>query len=120
MSSQNSSRGFVGLTLADWGILATSVLLVLSFALPWATFGSFVIRPTNRLELWIPMVVMLPIVLATLVAGRWRYTRWMALVPLVSGFFLIGIDLGVIGAVVVLNSILAGLPWQQRTRSSTP
>jgi len=87
--------------------------MVVSFTLPWATFGGFEIRPTNRIELWIPIVVVVPIVLAAVLAGRWRYTRWMGLVPLMGGFFLIGIDLGVAGAVLVLNPLLTGLPWER-------
>jgi hypothetical protein len=102
-----------GLSLADWGIVAAAVLLDLSLVLPWLRFGPYVVRPAELRGGWVLVGVLAFIVVATVVAGRWPYTRWLALVPLVGGCLLLGVLGGAVGAVLVLNPLLARLPWQE-------
>ncbi len=108
-------RRFWGLSVPDWAVLGTAGLLALSLALPWLSYAGFTIRPADYLSFWGPVGVFAVLLIAVSVAGRWPYTRWLALVPLASGCLLLGSLLTVGGAVLALNALLARLPWQEAT-----
>src|SRR5262249_1195963 len=100
-------RPSASLSLADWGVIAAAVVLDLSLILPWVSLGGLVIRPAELLGAWALVGLLALIVLATVMAGRWSYTRWLGLVPLVCGGLLLGVLVGVAGAVLALNPLLA-------------
>jgi hypothetical protein len=106
-------RALASLSLPDWGVVGATLLLDLSLLLPWVSVAGFVLRPADLLGAWALVGLLALIVLATVVAGRWPYTRWMALVPLVCGCLLLGVLAGVGGAVLALNPLLAQVPWQE-------
>src|SRR4051812_38887370 len=112
-AERQAHRPLASLSRVDWGIVAATLLLAWSLILPWISVGGYVIRPTDVLGSWILVGLLAFIVLATVVAGRWPYTRWLAVVPLVSGCLLLGVLGGVAGAVRALNPLLASLPWQE-------
>jgi hypothetical protein len=101
------------LSLADWGVVALTLVLDLSLLMPWVSLAGYVIRPIDLHGAWALVGLLALIVLATVVAGRWPYTRWLALVPLGSGCLLLGVLGGVAGAVLALNPLLARLPWAE-------
>lgn len=108
-----ASRALAGLSLADWGVVAAALLLEWSLLLPWVGFGGYLIVPAELLGTWALVGLLAVIVAASVVAGRWPYTRWLALVPLASGCLLLGVLGGVVGAVLALNPLLARLPLQE-------
>jgi hypothetical protein len=101
---------WVGLTLPDWGILVATLLLDLSFVLPWLLFLGFTIRPADLLITWALVGLLVGIVAAAVGAGRWPYTRWLALVPLLGGCLLLGILAGVAAAALTIAPVLDSLP----------
>jgi hypothetical protein len=101
------------LSRADWGVVAAAVLLDVSLLLPWVSLGGFVIRPADLRGAWALVALLVLTVLASVTAGRWPYTRWLALVPLVGGCLLLGLLAGIAMAVLALNPLLARLPWQE-------
>lgn len=111
--AQPSRRPRASLSLADWGVVGATILLDLSLLLPWASLGGYVIRPAELLGVWALVGLLALIVLASVLAGRWPHTRWLALVPLGSGCLLLGVLGGVAGAVLALNPLLARLPLQE-------
>ena len=112
-AERQAHRPLASLSRVDWSVVAATLLLAWSLILPWISVGGYVIRPTDVLGSWILVGLLAFIVLATVVAGRWPYTRWLAVVPLVSGCLLLGVLGGVAGAVRALNPLLASLPWQE-------
>jgi hypothetical protein len=107
------SRLRTSLSPTDWGIVAVALILDISLILPWVSFGGMQVRPADLLGTWALVGLLALIVLATVVAGHWPYTRWLALVPLVGGCLLLGVLFGVAGVALALNPLLARLPWQE-------
>ena len=105
-----SDRRWLGLTLPDWGILVATLLLDLSLVLPWLVFLGFAIRPADLFVTWALVGLLVGIVVAAVGAGRWPYTRWLALVPLLGGCLLLGILAGVAAAALAIAPVLASLP----------
>src|SRR3954452_12550572 len=112
-AERQARRPLASLSRVDWAVVATTLLLAWSLILPWISVGGYAIRPTDVLGGWVLVGLLACIVLATVVAGRWPYTRWLALLPLVSGSLLLGVLAGVAGAVLALTPLLASLPWQE-------
>ena len=113
MSVARPGRRYAGLSLADWGVMAATVLLTVSLQLPWVSFAGVAVQPAKLAGIWVLAVPFLMIVLPTVLAGRWPYTRWMGLDPLVFGFLLLGVVGGIAATVLVLNPLLAGIPYQE-------
>ena len=113
MSARSWRRVLGSLSLADWGVVGAALLLDVSLLLPWVSLGGFVIRPLDLGAAWALVALLAFVVAATVVAGRWPYTRWLALVPLVSGCLLLGLLGGVAAVVSALNPLLARVPWQE-------
>jgi hypothetical protein len=108
-------RRYWGLSLPDWGVLVAAGLLALSLVLPWLSYVGFTLRPYDYVGVWGLVGVFAVLVIAATVAGRWPYTRWLAVVPLGGGCVLLGGLLSVAGAVLAVNGLLGQLPWQEAT-----
>ncbi len=101
---------WLGLTLPDWGILVAALLLDLSLVLPWLLVLGFTIRPADLFVTWALVGLLVGIVVAAVGAGRWSYTRWLALVPLLAGCLLLGLLAGVAAVALAIAPVLASLP----------
>jgi hypothetical protein len=99
------------LALVDWVVVGAAAIVDLSLILPWLSLGGYALRPVELAGAWLIVALLVAVVLATVFAGRWPRTRWLALLPLGSGCLLLGLLAGVVGVAWALNPLLAGLPW---------
>jgi hypothetical protein len=95
---------------SDWGILAATLVLAVALYLPWLLVVGFVVRPADLSGVWVLVGVLVLILVAALVAGRWPYTHWLALVPVISGCLLLGVLVGIGLAIEAVRTALASLP----------